>query len=119
MSAVVDNGGLTPLDPAKAARTDAEVDHQGYIARLPRAIDIFANELFGGQMDETISSRMARWATEEPAGSAKHDVGSLICHALNVVDKNHGASAEEADKERAANEVTVEEQAQEVLKDGK
>jgi len=107
--------GLTPLPPDKIARTDEEVDHQRYVTRLPRALDIFLNELTGGKMDETLSSRMAQWATEKPQGSIEWHIGSLVMHAANKIDPDHGASAEEADKERATNEVAAEDQAEKVL----
>lgn len=107
---------VTPLDPARAQRTDAEVRHEGYFARLPRALDIFVAELCGGPMDATASSDFAHMATEAPVGSLAHHLGSLLCKGLNLIDHDHGASAEEADKERAKEEVAREEQAQEELK---
>ena len=90
---------LTPLSPSKLARTDAEAATTGYLGRLARAFDVFMNVLLGGLQDETISSRMGRWSTED-AGFRKW-FGTLIVRGLNLVDPNHSAVAEESDKERA------------------
>ena len=67
-------------------------------------------------MDETLSSRMAHWATEKPHGSIEWHIGSLVMHAANKIDPDHGASSEEADRERATNEVAAENQAEQIIK---
>lgn len=97
---------IQPLTPAQAAETDADVEKENFIERLPRALDIFLNEATGGQMDETISSRMARWDTEETG--IKHEVGKVISAGLDLLEADHGAKAEEADKKRAEDVIAIE-----------
>lgn len=106
---------VTKLDASQIQLTDQQVRQEKYLARLPRALDIFIAELCGGPMDDTISSDMAHWATEKPVGSLEHHIGSLICKGLNSIESDHGAKAEEADKERASDEVTRENTAQQAL----
>ncbi len=97
---------IQPLTPAEASQTDANVEKENYIERLPRALDVFLNEATGGQMDETISSRMARWDTEETG--IRHEVGKVVSEGLDLLQTDHGAKAEEADKKRAEDVVATE-----------
>jgi hypothetical protein len=95
---------VTPLDAQYAASLEGKRDN--YIHRNLVGIDVLANLLADGNSDETISSRMARWATEDKG--LKKDIGIAVCDALNVVNKDHGAKAEVSDLGRAERLVEIE-----------
>jgi hypothetical protein len=92
---------VTPLSAeALAARIDG-AQKESYIHKDLVAFDQLVNVLADGNPDETISARMARWATAEKPGSVKHHVGSGVCRVLNLIEKDHGAIAEASDLGRA------------------
>lgn len=73
--------------------------HESWFHKSAVAFDQMVNVFAGGLPDETISSRMARWSTED--SGFKKAFGSAVCDALNVIEKDHGAGAEVGDYERA------------------
>jgi hypothetical protein len=93
------NSGITPLTPQEEAEYKREASQEGYLKREAVAIDIFANETTDGLMDETISSRMSRWATSKVG--IKGFVGRVISKGLDLIQNNHGAKAQAGDLERA------------------
>jgi hypothetical protein len=101
------SGPITPLTPAEEAKAKSDTTHEGYIQRVLVAGDIFANVVMDGQEDETISSRVARWDTEDKG--VKHEVGHLISEVLADIQKDHGALAEAGDLERAQEVESIEE----------
>lgn len=102
---------VTPMDPAKVARTEYEATHHSYLGRDAVALDDFVDALTDGPLDETISARMARWATESKFGTFKHFIGTKVCQGLNLIDKDHGAGAEIGDLARAQAEAATEQAA--------
>lgn len=90
---------ITPLSPTEVAAQEVVASKEGYVKRDLVAIDELANVLADGSPDETISSRMARWATEDHG--IKRDIGIAVSYALNLAQKDHGAKAEASDLERA------------------
>jgi hypothetical protein len=64
-----------------------------YIWNLLISIDQLFNAIFGGDPDETISSRMGKRLS-------KHDCPfcNLICKLLNLVDRNHCVKSIEKDE---------------------
>lgn len=93
---------ITPLDPQQTAKEEAQTAKEGYLRRLPVAIDIFADEVADGPMDETISSRAAR------ASRKGKWWGRLLSKFLNLFQKDHGADAQAGDVERAQNVLNLE-----------
>lgn len=98
---------IQPIDPAKEARSEEEATHHGFVMRNLVELDTAVNVLTGGLPDETISSRMARWDTEDKG--IKHEVGKVVSAGLDLFDKDHGAAAEAGDLGRAKEIEQVEE----------
>ncbi len=94
------SGPVTPLTPAQEAQAKASAAKEGYVMRNLVALDMDANVLMGGSDDETISSRMARWACE--GKGLRRAIGSVISKGLDLLQRNHGARAVAGDAERAA-----------------
>ena len=104
------------IDQVHQVMKDAEA-HK-YLWNNLVAIDREFNALTGGNGEVTFSTRMAEWATEEPAGSIKQRVGSAICDALNFVSTDHGAKAELSDLSRLQAATAQIEQAPTVQQEG-
>jgi hypothetical protein len=70
-----------------------------YLLNIAIGIDQFGNTLWGGQPDETISSRIGRIKT---ANGGKvpwtRPLVKIIDAGLNVIDKNHSIEAIEHDE---------------------
>jgi len=101
---------ITPLTPTEIATQEQTAAAEGPVKRDLVAFDQFVNVLADGDPDETISARMARWATED--AGLKRDVGSAVSAALNLAEPDHGAKAEAGDLERAQKVAAVEQQAE-------
>lgn len=104
---------MAPLTPAEFQQQELEAMHEGWFHKDAVAFDQMVNVFAGGNPDETISSRMARWATED-TGFRKH-FGEAVCAALNLIESDHGAKAEVADLARAENVVEIEESSPTVM----
>lgn len=104
------SNGITPLTPAQEQVAEQQTAHEGYFRKDLIGLDQFANVITGGNPDETISSRMARWDTEDRG--VKHEVGEVVSKGLDLFQKDHGAEAESGDLERAQNVVNIEKEAQ-------
>ncbi len=98
---------ITPLTPEQLKMQEEKAAKEGYLKRDAVAFDQLVNVLTEGNPDETISSRMARWATED--GGIKKDIGVEVSKGLNLIQKDHGARAEAGDLERATTVEKIEE----------
>lgn len=98
---------VQPLPPSEYQKELGKAKSEGYVHRSLVGFDDFVNVLLDGSPDETISSRCARWDTEDTG--LKKAIGSAVCRALNLVNKDHGAKAEAADLGRARQVVKIEE----------
>lgn len=101
---------ITPLTPEQIALQEAHASQEGYIKRDLIGFDQFINVLMDGSPDETISSRMARWATEETG--LKQAIGSAVSRGLDLAQPDHGAKAMAGDLERADNVAAIEQKAE-------
>lgn len=82
---------------------EAQAASEGYIHRVLVASDQFANVVFRGRPDETISARSYRAALEGKLW------GKLLSKGLNLIQKNHGADAAAGDLERSQSIASTEE----------
>lgn len=106
----------TPLAPEQVAQAGARVDKESYPHEVLVAFDQFWNVLGSplflqqkGLPDETISAHVRR-LSDDP--KYKHAfIAHVLNHALNFIQKNHGALAEAGDLERAKNVEKTEKQA--------
>lgn len=64
-----------------------------YFRNIAIAIDQFINTLFGGDPDETISSR---------AGKSSKRWGYILCRCLHWIDRNHCIKSIEYDEGKDA-----------------
>lgn len=64
----------------------------GYLARLFVALDQLLNTIFGGDEDETMSSRLGKDARRG------RFVGCVLCKMLDWIDKDHCEKAIERDE---------------------
>src|SRR5579885_2150791 len=83
------------LTPAQLQDAETRAAHEGYIHRVLVGFDQFWNVVFGGQPDETISSRVRRISDDSEAKDKLLAVG--LNHALYLFHANHGALAEAGD----------------------
>lgn len=97
---------VTPLTPAELQKQKLNALHESWFHKSAVAFDDLVNVFAGGNPDETISSRMARWATEETG--FKKNFGTAVCRALNIVSRDHGAKAEVDDYARAESVMKIE-----------
>ena len=97
---------IVPLTPAQVAAQERQAAQEPYLKRDAVGFDQLVNVLTDGNPDETISSRMARWATE--GTGLKRDIGVAVSKALNLAQPDHGAKAEAGDLERAQKVVSIE-----------
>lgn len=91
---------LTPLTPDQASLAAKNALKEGYLYRLVKGLDEFGNVITGGNLGQSISSRIG-------LDAAKGDKGAiLLAEALNKFEANHCVLAEQADEAQA--EVVVE-----------
>jgi hypothetical protein len=64
----------------------------GYLARIFVSVDQLVNVIFGGDEDETISSRIAK---DQRRG---RKFACFLCKLLDIIDKNHCEKAIEKDE---------------------
>lgn len=83
------------LSSQQIEQQEQQTAKEGYVHRVLVALDQFANVLFGGDPDETISSRSAR------AAQRGDWLGKFMCWWLDNLQSNHGEKAECGDLERA------------------
>ncbi len=97
---------VTPLTTEQLQQQELNALHASWFHKSAVAFDQMVNVFADGNPDETISARMARWATEE--SGFKKSFGSAVCTALNTVSPDHGAKAEVDDLTRAEHVEAVE-----------
>src|SRR5271156_3854969 len=95
---------ITPLTPSQVTTEEEQAQSEGYFLRVLVGFDIFMNVIFGGNPDETISSRASRAATEGKTW------GILLSKFLIIFQSDHGANAQSGDLQRADDVVKLEEQ---------
>lgn len=101
------NDPITPLTPQQTTLQEQRAGKEGYAKRDLIGLDQFVNVLADGDPDETISSRMARWSTED--SGLKKDIGDAMSAALDLAQKDHGAKAIAGDEDRAEKVAAIEE----------
>jgi hypothetical protein len=107
-----DPNPIQPLSPDQLAAQEQRALQEGYVHRVAVGLDDFVNIMLDGSPDETISSRMARWATED--AGLKRDIGRKVSAALNLAQPDHGARAEAADLTRGLAVEAIELKAEQV-----
>lgn len=89
------NTGTQPLTPAQEAQQHALALKEGYLYRVIKGLDEFGNVLTGGNLGQSLSSRIG-------LDAAKGDPGAiLLAHALNLFEADHCVKAEAADEAQA------------------
>lgn len=96
---------VTPLTSTQAVIEQSQAATESFITRDLVAIDIVTNELTGGPMDETISTRLAIDSVE--GHGLSHVVGKFGSAILDKFQSDHGADAAAGDLERALSEEKV------------
>lgn len=108
---------VQPLTPDELKQQELKALHESWFHKDAMAFDQMVNVFADGNPDETISTRMARWATEDTG--FKQEFGAEVCRALNVISSDHGAKAEVADLMRAEHVASIEEAAPTVEQESK
>lgn len=68
-----------------------------YFWNILISIDQFVNTLFGGDPDETISSRAGKWLSM-PHDTLQWKFSYALCRVLHLFDKNHCIKSIEEDE---------------------
>ena len=68
-----------------------------YIWNVLIAIDQFFNVIFGGDPDETISSRLGKWL-DYPKTTLRYKIANIICFLLRKLDEKHCRRSIEKDE---------------------
>lgn len=108
-----DKPGLPSAQDLDVVAEEQQAAKEGYLHRDGVAVDIAVDEIAGGPMDETISSRVRRVSDAHPGWSWNPGVwlAKGINKFCNLFQKDHGAKAEAGDLERAQKAVEIEKQA--------
>lgn len=71
-----------------------------YVWNVLIAFDQFCNALLAGDPDETISSRLGKWAAkyEHTPDNWRYRVAKSVCFLLHLIDKNHCEESVEKDE---------------------
>jgi hypothetical protein len=99
------NTPITPLTPAQVAVEESQAAHENPLMRAVVGADIFADELTGGPMNETISTRLAVDAVD--GHGVSKEVGKVGSAFLDIFQKDHGADAAAGDLERSEQEEEI------------
>lgn len=97
---------ITPLTPAETAAQEAKALKENFAVRDAVAFDELVNVLTDGPPDETVSSRMGRWAKED--SGLKRDIGVAVSKALGLIQPDHDVKAQAGDVARAEQVIAVE-----------
>jgi len=93
---------LVPLTPGQEQLAEAHALKEGYLYRLIKAQDEDLNVITGGNLGQSLSSRIG-------LDAAKGDRGAiLLADALNKIEANHSVLAEAADEAQAEKVVQAE-----------
>lgn len=100
---------VTPLTPAQTALQEAKAAKEGYLRRLPVALDIFASELADDPMNMTISTSWGIAALgrspsnpTQKIGKVRQSLAAAGCKFLNLFQTNHDPKAAAGDDWRGA-----------------
>ena len=104
--------GVTPLTPTELAKQEQEAEHPSYLHRVIKGIDEEANVITGGNLGQSISSRVGLDAAkgEKPAED--------FARVLDVFESDHSVKAEVADEIEAEKVVATEEISPDIPKEG-
>lgn len=93
-------------DAIDARKQESQALAQPYWRRALTAFDVMVNVWTGGAPDDTISSRMQRWKTDDVPrpNKAKKAVGKFMCGWLGLLQKDHDLKANAGDLGRAKSE---------------
>jgi len=95
---------IYPLTPEQAAIAQAHALKEGYIYRLAKGLDEFGNVVTGGNLGQSLSSRIGLDASKGDEGAI------LLAQALNITfSPDHVVKAEAADLAQAEKVEEVEE----------
>ncbi len=78
----------TPLTPEQVQQAETNALHHSYVMRVLKGADELANDLAGGNLDETMSARIGRLA------AAGNEFAKLLENALDLVQPQHCEKAE-------------------------
>jgi len=93
---------LIPLTPAEASAVAKQALREGYWYRLLKGLDEYGNVITGGDLGQSISSRVG-------LDAAKGDKGAIaMVEFLNMFEKDHSVKAEVADEAQAEKVVQAE-----------
>jgi hypothetical protein len=94
--------GTQPLTPSQEAIAAAKALQEDYLYRVIKGSDEFVNVLTGGNLGQSLSSRIG-------LDAAKGDPGAvLLAKALDLIEANHAVKAEAADEAQAEKVVQAE-----------
>lgn len=86
---------LTPLTPDQASQVAKRALREGYLYRVVKGLDEFGNVITGGNLGQSLSSRIG-------LDAAKGDHGAIaLAEFLNCFEANHCVLAERADEAQA------------------
>ena len=87
--------GTQPLTPAQEAQQHASALKESYLYRLIKGLDEFGNVATGGNLGQSLSSRIGLDAEKGDPGAV------LLAKALDLFEANHCVKAEVADEAQA------------------
>lgn len=99
------NNPIIPLTPSQLVTEESQAKSESFIERVPVAVDIFVDEVAGGPMDETISTRLAIDSVE--GHGVSKEIGKAGSAILDKFQSDHGADAAAGDLERAQSEEKI------------
>lgn len=104
---------VSPTEGVDVTAQEKQAAHESYFHRDAVALDQDINVDTGGQLDETISSRVRRVSNAHPKWGWNPGVwlAKTLNAGLNLLQKNHGAKAQAGDLERAQAVEKTEDQA--------
>jgi len=104
--------GVSPLTPTELAKQEQEAQHPSYPHRVIKGLDEEVNVLTGGNLGQSISSRVGLDAAQgdKPA--------EVFAKVLDVFESDHSVKAEIADEIEAEKVVTAEESSPDLPKQG-
>ena len=93
---------ITPLTPTQEDHAKASALKESYLYRVIKGLDEFGNVATGGNLGQSLSSRIG-------LDAAKGDPGAvLLAKALDMIEANHCVLAEAADEAQAEKVVQAE-----------
>ena len=104
-----DKGWTGEVTQAQIEAWAATAAGHNYFQRLLCGFDMYVNVIFGGMLDETISSRTSRWVrSKNPEFIVWRACATWIIWLCDLVQAMHGVKAESGDMIRALNALNKE-----------